>query len=255
MLKSVVAAYHQKAPADLTVAGVDMFLVMANNVRKSAELLHSFEYNRITALLDIDGMRGGPLSSAKITTGEANFGVKEIVAVQRMRPDGTYIPLDFARADIPIERDRTELEFSDNLFPYLRYPSDAQIVARGTSSSVIQRGRVVYIYPFYANISPATFQVNIEGYGWMSPYTADQYTYLEDGITPDITVEPEDFLLGEGSEYMQWAIVCALNPIFGTFVVRQEGNVAPPEKQRDVAWETLLLWDSYQIDGNTTRSR
>ena len=200
------------------------------------------------------GKKGGKLRDAKIT-GLAKHGIKEVVAVQRMRPDGTYIPLDFARADIPIERDRTELEFSDNLFPYLRYPSDAQIVARGTSSSVIQRGKTLYIYPFYANVAQAAFSIHLEAYGWLSPYTPDQLIYLEDGTTPDDSVDEEDFLLEYGAEFMQWDIICKLNYLFQTFVPRTEGNPGAPTAARDAAWENLLLWDSYQIDANTTRSR
>ena len=57
-LKTICAAFHQKLPADLTIGGVDMFLNAANLARKGAEQLHSFEYSRVTAELDIDGEKG-----------------------------------------------------------------------------------------------------------------------------------------------------------------------------------------------------
>lgn len=328
---------HKKATSDLTVNGVDLFLVAANNVRRNkGELLHNFEYARCLATLDVNGVLGGSLDDAVISgtadtltvtggnfpgvytqtgvfngyplfslvgvgtstfiyyntgnvgyiiadqlstavrgnaytsdiptsylgsftgigtiidtcsvarTTQSTFSkVKEIVAVSRMRPDGTYIPLDFARADIPIERDRTELEFSDNLFPYLRYPSDAQINSRGTSSSMIQRGRRVEIYPFYASNDDTTFSVRLEAYGLLKDYTAANL----------LDTNPTDFFVEYGNQFMQWSIINELNYYFKTFVPRTEGNLSPPEQKATDAWRDLLLWDTYQVDANTTRSR
>lgn len=339
-LKSVCAAYHDVAVADLTKLSIDLFLVAANNIRRNKELLHNFEYSRCVATLDVNGVLGGSIDDAVIAAtgatavtvtgtlspdatgtyirtgnfggyplfvkeagtvyflyynatlatyilaavlttssvtnawipavdqttftgafvgGGANTGtatiaggvlarftkLKEVVAVSRMRPDGTYIPLDFARADIPIERDRTELEFSDNLFPYLRYPSDAQISARGTSSSMIQRGRVVEIYPYYANNADTTFNVRLEAYGLLADYTAGN---LSD-------TGPTDFFVEYGAQFLQWSIINELNYVFKTFVPRTEGNLSAPEQKASDAWRDLLLWDTYMIDANTTRSR
>ena len=171
--------------------------------------------------------------------------IKEVVAVTRQRPDGTYIPLDFARADIPIERDRTELEFSDNLFPYLRFPSDAQIDAAGTSSSMIQRGRRLEIYPYYANAVVSSWEVRLEAYGLLNEYTASN---LNDST-------PTDFLIEYGFEFLMWGIIIELNHYFKTFVGRTEGNLAPPESKFQDAWRALLDWDTYTVDSNTTRSR
>lgn len=173
--------------------------------------------------------------------------IKEVVAVMRQRPDGTWIPLDFARVDIPIERDRTELEFSDNLFPYLRYPSDAQINARGTNSSIVQRGRSLYIHPRFNQIPSTTYSIQVEGYGWLSDYVAV-------GLTTDL---PKDFIVEYGFSFLQWSIILELNTLFKQYVARQEGNLSPNDimKMRDDAWHDLLLWDTYQVDANTTRSR
>lgn len=340
-LKSVCAAYHKKAASDLTVNGVDLFLVAANNVRRNkGELLHNFEYARCTATLDVNGTLGGNLDDAVIDnedattvivtgtlspdltgtyTRQGQFSgfdlfilsgstpaflyfnataasyilsttlstssvanafkpspaqatpigtfphagtytgtatavggdssrfakVKEIVAVSRMRPDGTYIPLDFTRSDIPIERDRTELEFSDNLFPYLRYPSDARINARGTSSSMIQRGRRLEIHPFYAGNDQTTFNVRLECYGLLRDYVAAN---LSD-------TQPTDFFVEYGAQFMQWTIINELNFYWKTFVPRTEGNLSAPETKAADAWRDLLVWDTYQVDSNSTRSR
>lgn len=340
-LKSVCAAYHKQATSALTVGGIDLFLVSANNIRRNkGELLHNFEYARCTATLDVNGVLGGSMDDAVIDNNNATTVVvtgtlvpdltgtytkqgqfssydlyvkegttpaflyynaaltnyilsttlstasisnafipspvqtthigtfvhagtytgtatvaggdsarfsklKEIVAVSRMRPDGTYIPLDFTRSDIPIERDRTELEFSDNLFPYLRYPSDARINARGTSSSMIQRGRRLEIHPFYAGNDSTTFSVRLEAYGLLRDYTADN---LAD-------TGPTDFFVEYGAQFLQWSIINELNYLFKTFVPRTEGNLQAPETKAADAWHDLLVWDTYQVDSNSTRSR
>ncbi len=246
-IQNVVAAYFDKAAADLTVGSENLFLAAANEARKDAELLHNFEFSRIVAVLTIDGNNGGKLADAQIVGGNDLWnGIKEITALRRLRPNGTYIPLDFTRADIPIERERTELEFSDNLWPTNRYPSDADLLARGTASSMIQRGRTLYIYPgFTETASDTSVDVTIEGFGWLKDYIV---------VDPDAP-EPEDFIVDKGSSYLKWAIICDLNTTFQKFVPRQEGNLPPPEKQRDAAFQRLLLWDSYQVDSNITRSR
>lgn len=71
-LKILVAAYLGKTPTDLTVGGVDLFLVAANNARREAEQLHNFEMSRISGTLNIDGTAGGQLSAIAINGGSSN---------------------------------------------------------------------------------------------------------------------------------------------------------------------------------------
>lgn len=172
-------------------------------------------------------------------------GLKEIVAVSRQRPDGTYIPLDFARADIPIERDRTELEFEDSLFPYVRYPSDADIRTGGSSSSIIQRGSKLEIYPHFNDATATPLACRLEAIGWLPDYTASSLS---------LSTAP-DYFFEHGAQYLQWAIIIELNQYFKTFVPRQEGNLGEPKAKMDAAWQDFLIWDSYMVDSNTTRSR
>lgn len=184
-------------------------------------------------------------ATVALSLGSVFSGIREVLAVTRQRPDGTYIPLDFARADIPIERDRTELEFSDNLFPYLRYPSDAQINARGTNSSVIQRGGNLSIYPRYTAGVTTPFAIRLECFGWLNELDANSL----------LDTTPSNFLIDYGYIWLQWYTIVELNYIFKTFVPRTEGNLVSPEKVRDEAWAKLTLFDSYRVDSNTTRSR
>jgi len=340
-LKKVCAAYHQVATATLTVDGVDLFLIAANNARGNAELLHNFELARVQASLSIDGETGADLSTAvflntknsvivsgtlspdatgtynlignfsgypcyykespvayflyynpgnsryvinpilSITTLAAGWlpatalttpigsfvgtgafsgftgtattayggsqawsSIKEVIAVQRTNVDGILVPLDFTRADIAIERDRYELEMSEEYEPYRRYPSDAALLQRGTNGTIVQRGTKLHVYPINA-ITSTPLQVTLEAYGLLADYTATSLT----------DVVATDFFLQYGANFLQWSIICELNFLFRTFVTRQEGNVTSPEKEREKAWRELLLWDTYKVDSNATRSR
>lgn len=171
-------------------------------------------------------------------------GIKEVIAVQRTNTDGILVPLDFTRADIPIERDRYELEMSEDYEAYRRYPSDAALLQRGTNGTIIQRGGKLFVYPVDA-ITSTPLSVTLEAYGRLADYTA---TNLND-------TEPTDFFVQYGSTYMQYAIICELNYLFQTFVPREVGNLSPPEKAKEEAWRNLILWDTYQVDANATRSR
>ena len=187
----------------------------------------------------------GVTGTATVTEGSTQFAsIKEVIAVQRTNTDGLLVPLDFTRADIPIERDRYELELSEEYEPYRRYPSDAQLLQRGTNGTIIQRGSSLFIYPV-DKITTVPLTVTLECYGRLADYTA---TNLSD-------TGPTDYLVQYGSTFLQWAVICELNYLFQTFVPRQEGVLSAPEKTRDEAWRNLILWDTYMVDANATRSR
>lgn len=337
-LQKIVAAYHQKNVSDLTINGIDMFLMNANSLRHKAELAHNFEYCRCRATLSIDGVTGGDLSNAVIydppstvtvassdtdipgtylqlqtfnhfwayelnstyyiyfntfynsyvisdglvdgqrayvwtpaspltnpsgtyTKSAVNatatlhnefVKVREVVAVQRVRKDGRVVPIDFTRSDIPIERDRTVVELRDDFWPVERYPSDAQILARVSRATLIQRRDKIFIYPPYKSdfIKSHPLHVILEAYGQLPDWTTND----TGGSPPD-----PNFFLTNGFDWLKWAMVYELNPLFSTFVARQEGNVGNNPKEmleyRENAWRDFIIWDTYQIDANSTRDR
>lgn len=237
-LSKVAASYLEVTEADLTKNGVNLFLIAANNARKNAELLHNFEYTRISASLDIVGAAGGALSSATYLAGTATAGVKEIVNVTLTNSAGSRYPVSFTRSDIAIERERVEQNLDYN---QSRYRSDADAVSIYGYSSVTQRGGNLYIYPLSPTDSQ-TSTIYIEGYGWLPDY-----------VDADLlTSTPKDFLLQHGASYMQWETIIELNYFIKRFVPRQEGQLSAPERSRDVAWRNLLLWDSYSVDSHVT---
>lgn len=340
-LKAVCAAYHKKAVGDLTVNGVDLFLIAANNARRNGEKLQNFEMARVTATLDIDGETGGALADAVIagngvagdlssnpagatwtrqgsyiggalyihdvtpasflyyntimatyviadvlqtdalvvgsysvltpdsTNPVGNYlgyvdnvldpggdvaivaasglvfsGIKEVQNIQRVSGDGTLEPLDFAPSEVAIERTRQEQEFDDNYLFENRYPSDARLLFRPGSGTILQRNESLYIYP-KVTLEGDPLSVVLEGYGWLSDYTAADLN----------AATPKDFFLSYGANYLQWAVIVDLNMYFKTFVSRSEGNLAAPTELRDEAWRDFVLWDAYKVNNNLTRSR
>lgn len=336
-LKAIVAGYHKKVAADLTINSVDLFLVAANNALRNAQLLHNFELSRVTATLAIDGTNGGDLDDAVIVNtgndvytvdagdaagdyyhqgsyagypmfvvsgstvyflyynpteatylvsteltddaptdgwmpatdqtdpvGAYNFfggasgsfnitltdqtlwnGIKEVVAIRRSNTDGTTVPLAFTRPDIPIERDRTTRELSDYYDPRERYPSDADILNQGNNTSIIQRRRTLFVYPTPSSTTTDDLNVVLEAYAWLPNFTT----------VGSVNDTDQNFLLTYGSDWFQWCLIEELNYYFKTFVPRTEGNLLTPNELKQEAWRNLLLWDTYMIDANATRSR
>lgn len=343
-LKNIVAAYLNKAAADLTINGVDLFLDAANNASMWAQQNHNFEFTRVRASIFVDGVLGTPLAQAIIdddtleqvtvtgtlspnvvgnwvengmwgnytlyvfpnanapttylyystnyskwvvsttltnaaltnywsqnsastsalgvytahgtntgalTVAHAEFsswnGIKEIKGILRQNANGTYVPIDFARADIPIERDRTVRELSDNFWPWNRCPSDADILNIRGDATVIQRRQSLFIYPTPVGVVPSTTPIPfiLEAYAWLAPYTSLGLTGAAD----------PDFLWTYGAEWLKWKIVHELNYIFKFFVPRTEGNLPSPTDMAQSAWQNLVDWDAYMVDSNTTRSR
>jgi hypothetical protein len=246
-LKAACAAYHQKTTDELTINSIDLFLLAANNARRKAEQLHSFEYMRCTAKLNIDGVTGGSFASATID--QTNFvKLKEVVAVSVLR-NGVFTPVDFTRADIEIERERSALELSNSYWMDARYPSDSQFAVQQGCKTIVQRAQALYLFPRVSSIAQGAtnpLPVYIEGFG-----------FLKDYVSSDLqTSTPTDFFIENGFEFMQWATIKELNYLFQTFVPRQEGNVIPdPKAERDEAWRDLLLWDAYIVDSHITRPK
>lgn len=250
MLKAACAAFHQKQPEDLVEGFVDLFLVAANNARKSAEKKHDFEYSRCTATLSIDGVNGGDLNDAVIAP--AGFtGVRQILAVSTQRTNGVFVPVPFVSANVAIEHDRTEIELAKDYWPVERYPSDASFLYMVGEANIVQRGHMIYRFPRVSTVTPD--QINplplyLECYGWLRDY-------VEADLQKNDTDPAPDFLVDNGFDYLQWTIIIELNYKFHTFVPRQEGNVGSPERLQQQAWQDLTSWDTYLIDPNSTRTR
>lgn len=192
--------------------------------------------------------QGTATGTATVATSSASqwARLKEVVAILRTNLNGTHVPLDFTRDDIPIERDRTVRELSDNFWPWNRFPSDADILNVRGNAAITQRRRSLFVYPSPTEVvSQTPLNVILYGFGWLNPYAAT-------GLVGDAE---QDFLCIYGSDYLLWHVVDSLNLKYKTFVPRTEGNLVSPTDKRDEAWKELVLWDSYMVDSNSNRSR
>lgn len=236
-LKNVCAAYHNKVAADLTIDGVDLFLLAANNAKKSAERLHNFELEWIKATISVDYITGGLFSAATILPADIFSGIKEILSVSGT-VNNCVVPIRFTRPKgVPQSYD----------WNIPRYPTDGQVTTSGSSCpfGLVFRGDQINIYP--TQTTAGTLPINIEGYGWLNDYDAI--------MVADDDADPQDFLISYGFDFLQWSIIIELNYVFQTFVNRQEGNVGVPTKMRDDAWEDLIDWDSNRIDPHIRDTR
>lgn len=243
-IKIACASYLRRDPIEFISNGIDLFLLAVNNARKQAEASHDFEYSRIVATLAVVP-GGASLKNVSFVEGEATASIKSVTGIRRLGTNGFFYPLDFTRWGIAQERDRSALELRDDYWTILRYPSDADVLNfYGTNTSVVQRGRKLFLYPGFSGQDPQSITLYIDGYGWLNPY----------GSVEDVT-EPEDFIVENGLAYLQWATICELNKMFATFVPRQEGNLSEPTKERDEALKQLVLWDDYlEVEGLTRTS-
>lgn len=192
--------------------------------------------------------QGTATGNATVATATASqwARIKEVVAILRTNLNGTHVPLDFTRDDIPIERDRTVRELSDNFWPWNRFPSDADILNVRGNAAITQRRRTLFVYPSPTEVvSQTPFDVILYCFAYLNPYTAT-------GLVGDAE---QDFLCTYGSDFLLWSIVDEFNLKYKTFVPRTEGNLGSPTDKRDAAWHDLVIWDSFMVDANSNRSR
>lgn len=152
--------------------------------------------------------------------------------------------------------------------PLLRFDEDGAAVSWTTTGDVDSGvGTYVRLYRFEDRWSILVFVDGMETVRWVSVETlaatpspllatwelGEDYT---DGTgTPSLTVggysTQTDFLLQQGFDYMQWATLVECNYWAKLFVPRQEGALAPPEKERDRCLDELLRWDTEMLDAQT----
>ena len=110
-----------------------------------------------------------------------------------------------------------------------RYPDDSYLrTFRVGPTEVYINGRRVFLNP----AQETSKVLAIDAILWMTDYTSDSQT---------------DWMTENCPEYLQYAAICELNYFTATFVPGLDGNLAPPERLKKEALETLVRWDSSQI--------
>jgi hypothetical protein len=234
-LKAVCVAYHNKEPEDTIVGGADLFLTAANNARKLAEKRHNFESAWVRATLNVDYLTGASFRTATMLPTNTFQNIREVLSIQGSI-DNCLRPVRFTRP--------TGLPASyDWICP--RYPTDGEAVACWNGAGLIIRGDNIFLYP--TQTQAGTLATNIEGYGWLNDYTEAMLT--------NESAAPQDFLIENGFDFLQWSIIIELNYRFQTFVNRQEGNVGTPSALKQEAWEDLVASDVYRLSPHLRDTR
>jgi hypothetical protein len=119
-LRSMMAAYLQKSVPDLTINGADLTLLALNNVRRTAEMLHDFEFSRKHVTVTLDGMSGGTLEDA-IQEGSPTCEVKSVIECGIYDDNFNVHPVEWTTVSESIERQR---QMKPGFGP--RYPTDGE---------------------------------------------------------------------------------------------------------------------------------
>lgn len=189
-------------------------LEAANNARKSAEMCHDFACCFMTATGSITS--SAPFDLGAVSVEDVTYSFKTLSGVATDNLDGTYTPIR-----IISRQTQVGLLFKQQDLGTETYQTGYTAIVHGTKIAL-------------SPISDETVPVAVTGYVWADDYVDDTST---------------DWFLDRGFAYMQWATICELNHMLLKFVPRQEGTLAPPEKNRDLALESLIVVDSYSTEG------
>lgn len=229
------AGYLGTTQAAFTVNSQNLGLVALNQARNNAELNHDFEFTRKLAQLTIDGVTGGSLDAAVLYGTATAVEPKTVLEVGVFDADGNFRPVEWTTTAESLERQRTQR------YPVTdRYPTDGTSDTLDSLNRVVFTGRQAYLVP---KVNGAQVVLGLEIYAMTADWAAANLTST---FAPWTT---------KGSQYLMWQTVIHLNHLFGEFIPRQEGNLAPPKDMADEGLNSLITWDIMQFEQFRRHSR
>lgn len=211
-----------------------LLLRILNMAQRDAQKKHDFELCKGRGYLTIVPTTGSLLASAQagFSSGAPYGDLVSIKSIKRVKvwSGSTWTPgklLTQEEYDALVERaDRNTVpidHFTDNVVD----PSYSHLTF-STRRVVTLEGTRLYVPNDSENV-----QVLLHGQLWMTPYADWTDT---------------DFLVQNGGDWLMWYAALVLNHKTGTWLPRSEGELNPPERYRDEAWESLILWDTFIRD-------
>lgn len=164
--------------ADFTVGGQDVALLLLNQIRLQAEMLHDFNFQRKLLTMNVDSVAGGSLLTAVIKGTATTVDVKTVIEIGDFDLYGNFRPIEWTTAEEGQERMREE-----NPYYGFRYPDDGQAVSwpLGRRRFVL-RGDTIETWP--TTQDPAqTLPIGIEAYIFSSDWTVNSNTVTIAGGT------------------------------------------------------------------------
>lgn len=231
-IRKLVAAYLGKPLAEFNNTGVDMILHEINAARKTAELLHDWNQNRVFAKLSV-APTGSSIANAVLAEDDSAVNLKEFITFYLSTDGETFTPIyHHTKKNVAVwTKEQAHFEYFRGIHGESRYPSDADVADLPglVPTQAYLHGPFITLAP-----TPETTQtIYIDGVKWMDDYIADTDT---------------DWMVEHGHDYLKWAAICSLNYLNAKFVPGLDGNLPPPVKARDAALELLRVWDSFQIE-------
>jgi hypothetical protein len=204
----------------------------ANNARRYAELRHDFSELDVVGRVTVTG--GGPVNLRAVPLIEP-YGVddeeasfKSVRAVHLVdTATNSLIPIRVTTRQAETIATIKRMDLGNRV----RYaPMEMDFSERADYLAIIH-GQYLTLQP----IGTDSVTIAIDGNRWAVDYDDDEDT---------------DYFLTRGFEFMQWQCIVELNHMLLKFVPRQEGSLAPPTQARDMAFENLLVADSYSVNGS-----
>lgn len=176
----------------------------------------------------------GAATGAPIVTVANDWTLKTIIDMGLYDDEDNLRPAEWTTVAEGLERTRGESRFYRP-----RYPTDQELNSGVTGCPRFElSGNTLFKFP---KDETNDYTVGLEIYTFQNDWTA--YT------------APEDEWLKYGHKYLTWGVICFLNHRFKTFVYRQEGNLAPPEKYRDEGLAAFIEWDASMYETNRRHGR
>ena len=209
------------------------FIVQAlNGARKSAELLHDWEQQKVVARLSVSPTVGALLSAAVLDSdGVTSVDIKSVHGFYLRTDSGDTVPVPYASKQHLATWRREELRDAviDTTFRYLPV------------SNYLDSSRQLMVYMFgprvFVDPQPsATTSIVIDAQMWEADWT-------------DSTLDSASWWLKRAHDYLFWQAICELNYITKTFVPRSDGDLSPPEKYAAQKLQELIQWDDFANEG------
>jgi hypothetical protein len=226
-LRSTLAAYLQKTVPDLMVNGVDLSLLALNNVRRTAEMLHDFEFSRKRVTVTLDGLDGGTLEDV-VQAGSPTCEVKTVIECGIYDDNWNVHPVEWTTVSESIERQR---QMKPGFGP--RYPTDGEATT-GCYGMDLQRiafcGNDIWCVP--------TMQK-----GQLFDLELEVYTFQQDWMATSDSVNVADVLGMDGVNGTYWPYgIWNQRPMYLNvapgYVPASPGTTPP----RTIWWDGLGEW-------------
>jgi hypothetical protein len=177
-LRSMIAAYLQKSVPDLTINGADLSLLALNNARKTAEMMHDFEFSRKHVTVTIDAMSGGTLDDV-IQEGSPTCEVKTVIECGIYDDAFNVHPVEWTTVSESIERQR---QIKPGFGP--RYPADGEVT---TGYYEVGFPRIAFcgndIWCVPTGIRGQEFDLELEVYTFQQDWTSTSDSVIVEQLT------------------------------------------------------------------------